>query len=139
MYDGCCDKKNYSSHFFLTYPHPSVNKSTHKNTFTMCHRILNIGNPLRIYKTKITRKKTIPINHPPAETWCGYVVKKNNFIIFNFNKCTNKSWQKQIWFSKKLCVYILSIKKVWSGEEKTELRPIPSPTYVTTFHIHNTT
>ena len=84
-------KKTYSSHFFLIYPHPSVNKSTHKNTFTMCHRMLNIGNPLRIYKTKITRKKTISINHPPAETWCGYVVRKNNFIIFNFNECTKKT------------------------------------------------
>ena len=35
--------------------------------------------------------------------------------------------------------YCLSIKKVWSGEEKTELRPTPSSTYTTSFHILYTT
>jgi hypothetical protein len=32
---------------------------------------------------------------------------------------------------------LLVDKKVWSSEEKIELCPTPSSTYVITFHIHN--
>ena len=139
-------QKNYSSHFFLIYPHPRVNKSIHKNTFTMCHRILNIGKSLSTYKTKITRKKTIPINHPPAETWCGYVVRKKNFIILismNLRKkpCLKKKLQnkKKIGFRKKK-VYISSIKKGWSGEEKRGLCPPHHSTHYTLIpHTLNST